>query len=151
MNVSLRLFLVFPVVALSGCLSYSSRVELRASDSSTLVKESADIRREVDAALIADGFKLDSEENVSKLRQYYPNLVAGWSRLGPSSFLMGTKFVQVRLEVAPDLVLVLVQSGKNQGNEEGVATTSALLKRVLAEKFPMLQIKVESWGYINNA
>src|SRR6266478_9275325 len=125
-----------PVAALAGCMSYSSRVELRSSDSTLLAKQASAVQEEVAIALSAIGFKPVEAATVTKQCQlYYPDLVAMWSRTEYRNFLRGSLCVTVSLEVSRDLVLVLVNS-TDQGDKKGVETTSALLKQTLERRFP---------------
>ncbi len=89
-----------------------------------------------DAVLTVSHFVPIKDERYTRKRKQAPHFVAEWNRTGP-------EYINVEMFVEPNLILLVVSSGKFV-SREGVEQTHTVLQEMITKKFPDLKIRVTS-------
>src|SRR5258707_6882292 len=89
-----------------------------------------------DAVLTVSHFVPIKDERYTRKRKQASHFVAEWNRTGP-------EYINVEMFVEPNLILLVVSSGKFV-SREGVEQTHTDLQEMITKKFPDLKIRVTS-------
>src|SRR4051794_24652555 len=102
----MKLLLLLAILGLSGCASYSARIEARDPVSGSVAVEAVSARKEIDTLITGYGFASAADEAVLAQMAYDPKLVARWTKRRNRGLILGSQSTSVSLAVESDLLLV---------------------------------------------
>jgi hypothetical protein len=130
------------LLLLCGCIHFC-RLELRSTGDEPLALKTRAIQSQVGSVLTDAGFtQLTGRDYTEKLK-LDPGLVAEWHCLASKGFWAG---LTVEMYARGNVISVVISSGKYQSGK-GAQSACNVLERLIAEKFPDVDIRVTSQTY----
>jgi hypothetical protein len=152
MKFALQTLVLLPLIALCGCMSYSSRIELHPADSWRWAGNAGEVEREVDNTLGNLGYQRDPVKDWARMKEVRPGFVAEWVRDKNhgawTRFWWGPEDTRVQMTESFGSISLNIDT-IDTGDRQSVEQTQRALQKMAEEKFPGVKVEASFRPYFN--